>query len=201
MAPSAAFRRKSEIVDDGTAAQGQPHAVRQFHVGGVQRDEESASQQPVNGPDVGALVRHGRFPLRLGHGTHGPVTEFGEQRRRPFRGSGQGLGERLRRGRPVLQRERCLHGRGGFLDGDPTAVELGNELDGPLGERRLEPDQFGVAAPQSGGIDAHNVLEATDGQVVALPVPRRRRPVRRLGPVDQCQFLERGQDAFHGRHC
>ena len=101
----------------------------------------------------------------------------------------------------MLQRERCLHGRGGVLDGDAAAVEFGNELDRPLGEGRLQPDQLGVAASQPGGIDAHYVLEAPHGQVVALPMPRCRRPVRRLCPVDQRQVLKRGQDAVHGRHC
>ena len=100
----------------------------------------------------------------------------------------------------MLQRQRCFHGGGGCLDGGAAAVQLADELDHALGECRLQPHQFGVAAAQPGRIDSHDVLEAAHGEVVPLPVRRRPCAVRRLGPVHQRQLLQRQQDPFNGCH-
>ena len=57
---------------------------------------------------------------------------------------------------------------------DPAAVQFRDKLDDPLREGGLQPDQFGVAAAQPGRVDADDVLEAADRQVVALLWPRPR---------------------------
>ena len=188
-----------DLLDDKAAAQRDPDAVRKLHVGRVQRHQEPAGQEPVHRPDVGGLVQHGGAPLCLGNGAHGPVPEACEQRRSAFRGGGQDLPQGLRSGRPVLQRQCGLHrgGRGG--DGRAAAVQFPDELDHALRESRLEPDQFGVAAAEPGRVDPDDVLEAADGQVVALFRCRGRRCAgRRFRPVDEGQFLERMQHLFDG---
>ena len=78
----------------------------------------------------------------------------------------QGLGG----GGPVLQRQRCLHRRGGRLDVGAAAVQLADKLDDALGEGRLQPDQFGVAAPQPGRVYSDDVLQAAHRKVEPLPL-------------------------------
>ena len=56
------------------------------------------------------------------------------------------------------------------MDVHTAAVKLANELDNPLGKSGLQPDEFGIAAPEPGRIDANDVLQAAYGQVETLPV-------------------------------
>ena len=77
-------------------------------------------------------------------------------------------------------------------------MEFPDYLHDALGEGRLQPDEFGIAAPEPGRIDADDVLQAAYGQVETLPVGGRAGGVRRLSPVDECQFLKGQQDPFNG---
>ena len=94
-----------------------------------------------------------------------------------------------------------------------SAASIGvvaGEMDAPLwrssatscttrwAKRRLEPHQLGVTAAQAGGVDADDVLEAADGKVEALAGSgRQRHAVRRIGPVDEGEFLQGVQQPFN----
>ena len=191
-------RRERKVLDDKPAAQRHSDAVRQFDVRGVQRYQQPARQQPVHGADVGAFVEHGRPALRLRDGAHGPVPEAGQKGSGPVRCGGQDLLERFRCCRPVLQGQGGFHRRRGGGDGRPGAVKFPHQLHHALCKSRLEPHKFGVAAPQPRWVDANHVLEAADRKVVALLGGGGGRAVRRIGAVDEGQFLQGMEEPVDG---
>jgi hypothetical protein len=90
----------------------------------------------------------------------------------------------------VLQRQRCVHRRAGRLHGGAAAVQLRHKLDYALGEGRLQPDQFGVAAPQPCRVDPDDVLQAAHREIETLPLGAAPRLVRRLRPLHQGEIMQ-----------
>ncbi|MNI78675.1 hypothetical protein D3C73_1350690 [compost metagenome] len=126
-----------EIIHDCTTTQGKAHAVGQLHVAGVQRDQQTARQQPVDGPHIMAFVGDRSPALRLGYCAHGPAAELVQQGHRPVRCRGQDGAQVLRSGGPALQGQGRVHWSAGGVDTGTALMKLGHQLHYPLGKGRL----------------------------------------------------------------
>ncbi|MDT4871979.1 hypothetical protein FQZ97_1071420 [compost metagenome] len=99
----------------------------------------------------------------------------------------------------MLQRQGCFHGGRGGMDGGPAVVQFSHKLHHPLGEGRLQPDQFRVAPAQSGRVDPHDVPEAAHRKVEPLAgTGWHGGAVRGLCTVHKGQFFKGLQDSFDG---
>ena len=77
-------------------------------------------------------------------------------------------------------------------------MQFPHQLHHTLRKGRLEPHEFRVAAPQPRRVDADHILEAADRKVVPLLGGGGGRTVRRIGAVDECQFLQGNEQPVDG---